>query len=170
MHKQGIKPGKGHRWLAAVGVALGAFAAAHAATPPAATSHGDAWQRSALRTLAAMPDADAKIAAAALVQQFPDEKTRTMPLMDRAVTLAPTAADIALLDINLCSATPGCPAAEREAKLRSVAPDNGAFWMMALHQATVRGDKAGTASVIRRLALAHHFDLHHASLGKRLSD
>ena len=115
-----------------------------------------------------MPDPDAKITAAALAQSPSGEKERAvMPLMDRAVALAPTAADIALLDITLCAATPGCDAVSREAQLRHVEAGNGAFWMMALHQATLQNDEIGTEAAIRQIARSPRFDLHMASLGKR---
>lgn len=148
-------------------LALGAWAMAHADTAPAAASHWETWQRTAMHSLSAMPDPDAKITAAALAQTFPTEKPQVMPLMDRAVAMAPTAADIALLDITLCAGTPGCDAASREAQLRHVEAGNGAFWMMALHQATLQNNEIGTAEAIRQLARSQRFDLHMASLGKR---
>lgn len=160
--------GKNHIQIIAMYLLMGTWAMAHADTAPATPSHWETWQRTAMHRLSAMPDPDAKITAAALAQTFPTEEPQVMPLMDRAVAMAPTAADVALLDVTLCAETPGCDAVSREAQLRHVETGNGAFWMMALHQATLQNDEIGTADAIRQLAHSSRFDLHMASLGKRL--
>lgn len=130
----------------------------------------DSAQRSqSIRALAAMPDADAKVTAALLAQTVPSQRSRVQPLLDRASTLAPSAADIALLDITVCAASRGCDVRTRSARLDHRAPDNAAFLMADLHDASVRRDSARIDAIVSKMAAMRTFDLYFTPLRQRLT-
>lgn len=114
-----------------------------------------------------MPDADALVTAAALAPQSVDGKSHAIKLLDRAVALAPAAADIGLLDAAMCRAQVGCDELKREIRLRPVDPRNGNLWMAALQDAVTRADQMKIDRVLARMAQSSNFNLHFVALGRR---
>lgn len=127
------------------------------------------WWHDAIHTLAAMPDADAQVTAAALAQMEPAERAQMLPLVERAQALEPGSVDIALLAIDMCSATAGCDAETRESRLRPIAPDNAALLMQALHAAIASRDESLVDGVLARLAGTRTFDVRFATLARRFA-
>lgn len=150
-----------YRRFAALAMAI--FAAGAAAAQAADTG----WQQRAILALAASPGPDAKVTAAALSSRVAAERGRTLPLAERALSLAPDGSDLALYAVTACGLVPDCDAPGRETALRPLEPDNAAFHMAALHEASVRGDAAGVEATLGRMAKTSRFDVHLASLTRR---
>lgn len=146
----------------------GALMAREAAQADARAAAHAAWMDEGVTTLSAMPDTDALVTAGVLAGQLPNAQARSLDLLDRAVASAPQATDIGLLDITACAAQPGCDALKREARMRHIAPHNGMFWIVALHDASTRADQARIDAVLARMAQSTSFDMHFTSMGRRL--
>ncbi|WP_266157884.1 hypothetical protein [Dyella silvatica] len=127
------------------------------------------WQASAIDQLAAMPDADALLTAAALAATTPSQASRAMTLLDRASAMAPQAADIGLLGIQLCSMQADCAALPRETRLRQLDPHNGIAWMTALHDASGRADAARIDDMLNHMTHATRFDIYFVALTRRFN-
>ena len=128
----------------------------------------EAWQQDAVANLSAMPDTDALVTAGVLAGMSPNGKARFVDLLDRAVTSAPQAADIGLLDIMACTEQPGCDALQREVRMHSVDPRNGNFWIVALHDASEHADQTRIDTALTGMAQSTSFDLYSVSLGRRM--
>ena len=156
----------------ATGLLAGSFAIANTASPqtgsqPDTTAASTTWRMGAIESLDTLQDADALITAAALAQSLPGGTGKSLELLDRAVAIAPQAADIGLLDVIQCSTQPGCDALNRETRVRGIDPQNGGAWMAALHAAATHADQARTDEALSNMARSTHFNFHFASLGRR---
>jgi len=139
--------------------------------PPAAPmAIADTWQARALQTLAAMPDASAQIMVGMLERSASGGSNfATSDAFDRAVTMDPHAADIAMLDVVMCSQVKGCDVSSREAYLRRIDADNSAVWMATLHAATVHHNASGMDETLLRMGQATRFDLYFKPLAHRFA-
>jgi len=158
--------------ILAAGLLAGSFAIA-GTTPrqpnpqPGTAAAAAAWRTGAVESLAALQDADALITAAALAQSLPGGAGKSLDLLDRAVAIAPRAADIGLLDVIHCSSQPGCDVLNRESRIRGIDPHNGDAWMAALHDASTHSDQTRIDEALSKMARSTHFNFYFASLGRR---
>jgi hypothetical protein len=132
-----------------------------------ATAAATTWRMDAVKSLASMQDADALVTAAALSKGSPDDAGKSVGLLDRAMAIAPQAADIGLLDVILCRMQPGCDMLSREARVRGIDPHNGAVWMAALHDAATHADQVRVDEALSNMARSTHFNFHFSSIGRR---
>lgn len=126
-----------------------------------------AWRTGAVEKLAALPDADAMVTAAGLVQSMPENAGKALSLLDHTTAITPQAADIGLLDVIQCSVQPGCDVLSREARVRDIDPHNGDLWMAALHDATIHADQPRIDEVLSYMARSTSFNLYFSHLGRR---
>jgi hypothetical protein len=86
--------------------------------------------------LALRSDADS-LAASALFARFLAGSTSSvsLDLAARAVAAAPTRADLAYLQLQLCESAPDCDPGQLELRLSQLDPDNGMPWLYALMRA-----------------------------------
>jgi hypothetical protein len=148
------------------GLLLTPLAAAGNHAPASSVIAFTAWQALAVDKLATMPDADAQVTAAALARLSPDG-SKSIQLIDRALAIAPHAADIGLLDVAVCGMQSGCDVLNRETSQRRIDPGNGAAWMATLHDASARGDKTRVNAILANMAQAKRFDTYFTPLGRR---
>jgi hypothetical protein len=134
---------------------------------PGATPAATAWRTGAVESLAALQNADALITAAALAQSLPGGAGKSLKLLDRAVAIAPQAADIGLLDVIHCSSQPGCDVLKRETRMHGIDPHNGDVWIAALHDASAHADQTRIDEALSKMAHSVHFNFYFASLGRR---
>lgn len=135
---------------------------------PDATAAATTWRVGAVKSLAALRDADALTTAAALAQSLPGDADKSLGLLDRAMAIAPQAADIGLFGVIQCSTQPGCDVLTRETRVRGIDPHNGDVWMAALHDATTHADQARIDEALSNMARSTYFNFYFSSLGRRL--
>lgn len=94
--------------------------------------------------------------------------TRRLQLLDRAAVLAPDAADIAALALQVCTRVAGCDVAEHAEHLHQAAPDDAGYLMPALADAQSRQDKDEVSSILQSMADAASFNTWYPALRQRV--
>ncbi len=93
----------------------------------------------------------------------------SLDLAARAVAAAPGRADLVFVQLQLCASAPGCDAAQVEARLQQLDPENGTAWIYLL----MRADRANDGVQWRRardaLARSKRVDLYLHQVVSRLA-
>jgi len=91
------------------------------------------------------------LAAAAMLYRDPlwrRSESAALTLLDRAVQAAPQRAELAWLQLRVCTELDACDARPIEARLRLLDPTNGAGWMQALAVARNASDAAAAQAAL----------------------
>jgi len=157
---------------AATLLAMTVMASCSRLASPVAPSATPEQLRRAYAMLATAQDADSLAAAALTARVLTDAAAhpgRPLALVGRAVASAPRRADLAVLQLQLCEASPGCDAREAEAQQRQLDPQNGISWVYALRRANRLHDAPGERMALAGLAGAQGVELHWTGLGSRMA-
>lgn len=150
-----------------------------------ARAQAQAWQSRIVQLLTEQGSADTLTTAALMLPESvtlydgsltePQRKaaankldTRRLQLLDRAGVLAPDAADIATLALQVCTRVAGCDVAEHAEHLHQAAPDDAGYLMPALADARSRQDKDEVSSILQSMADAATFKTWYPALRQRV--
>ena len=148
---------RGVRTLLVSALAFGAFGGC---ASPATTRETPA---------SANTDADPLLASALRAWAFDRNSVQALQLARQATAAASKRADAAWLYVRLCDATSGCDAAPLEARLKKLAPDNGAVWLSVLKRAQTQKDAQAEAQILTAMGRAERFDWYWTTLVQRIA-
>jgi hypothetical protein len=121
-----------------------------------------------IAALKRLPDADSLAAAGLLsLSNHPDQ---SLPLIERAIALSPTRADLIWLQAEVCLRVGSCDPAPIEKKLRAADPSNAAGWIGALVRAGALGDEQATYAALETVGRTDRFDIYWTRLISRLGE
>lgn len=95
--------------------------------------------------------------------------TRASQLATSAVAREPARADLAWLQLQLCTGSSGCDAAPLEARFRKLAPGNAAVWLGPLQRAQAQKDAQVEARVVEQMSRSAEFRLYWTTSMHRLA-
>ncbi|HTV79385.1 MAG TPA: hypothetical protein VMF03_14095 [Steroidobacteraceae bacterium] len=141
-------------------------AAAHA-EPPAyqdmkrRMAQQDARLRKLQATLAQRSDPDSLAGAALLERAILGYSSPTaQQLAARAVAGAPTRADLAFVQLQLCETAPQCDPVSLETQQLALDPENGVVWVYVLRRADLAKDRSAEGTAFYNLARSRRIDLY----------
>lgn len=116
-----------------------------------------------------IPSADLLLAEALSQHLQHRDPAQALAMAQLAVKRAPERIDAVWLLLQICTAAPGCQPEPLEARLRTLAPANGAAWLGALDRASKRGDTAAEDQILEALGRSEQVEIYWNSLTARLS-
>ncbi len=121
----------------------------------------DAQLRNLQTALAQRGDADSLAASALFKRAFVGySDADALALAARATAAAPTRADLAFVQVQLCETAPQCDATPLETRLLQLDPENGVVWTYVLLRAGRARDAAARATAFYGLAQSKRIDLY----------
>jgi hypothetical protein len=125
------------------------------------------------RKIAATLEAEssaAPLSTAALIQLSLKDEPKSLELLDRAATFAPTDPGIAWLALNVCTLIDGCDIGVRSSRLVDLDGGNAAAHYPALSRARQTKDSAAEDRALAAMAGAGYFDVYWSRLIVRAVD
>lgn len=113
--------------------------------------------------------ADVLLADAMQRQTVERSAASALLLVEGAAQKAPNRADIAWLQIALCTQVAGCRPEALESRLRKLDPGNGVVWIGPLARARRAGDTAAENEILEALSRSQRIDIYWNSLVSKIA-
>ncbi|MGB8635797.1 MAG: hypothetical protein WCD36_11000 [Rhodanobacteraceae bacterium] len=94
--------------------------------------------------------------------------SKRLQLLERAAAMAPDAADIAALALQVCTAVPGCDVGKHAERLHNAAPDDARYLLPALDEAVSQQDRDKVSAILQSMADASTFNSWYSVTLKRM--
>jgi hypothetical protein len=105
-------------------------------------------------------DADSLAVHALMTWAVDRAPAQAAALAEQAAAREPERPDLIWLHLRLCTQAPNCRPAPLEARLKRMAPDNGAVWLSVLGRMQAEGDERAVEQILAAMARAPRFDVY----------